>query len=148
MPDDEDETPPLGFLLVRLGEAIDRRFVAAMATLQLRPHELRALVLVDRHPGCSQRELARRMSVDPGNLVEVLDRLERRDLIRRRPATEDRRRRTLELTAAGARLLARANKATHELERDVLAPLSEDQRAALEAVALRLWQANRESRSS
>jgi DNA-binding MarR family transcriptional regulator len=141
---DDDEQPTLGFLLVRLGEAIDQRFVAVMATLQLRRRELRALVLIDRHPGTSQRELARRMPADPGNLVELLDRLESRGLITRRPGANDRRRRALELTSAGARLLARADEATREVEHEVLAPLSDAQRRALGAMALRVWQASRE----
>jgi DNA-binding MarR family transcriptional regulator len=137
----EEERPSLGFLLVRLGEAIDRRFVAATTELELRPRELRALVLIDRHPGGSQRELARRMTADPGNLVELLDRLQERNLITRRPVAHDRRRRTLELTSGGTALLARANAATARLEREVLAPLSADERAALEALALRVWRA-------
>jgi DNA-binding MarR family transcriptional regulator len=143
MAGDPDEEPSLGFLLVRLGEAVDQRFVAAMAELDLRPRELRTLVLVDRHAGLSQRELARHLRVDAGNLVELLDRLEARGLIVRRPAPEDRRRRTLRLTRAGEQLLARANAASAEVDRAVLAPLDADQRAALEAIALQLWQASR-----
>jgi DNA-binding MarR family transcriptional regulator len=146
--DDEQERPTLGFLLVRLGEAIDHRFVEALARLELRPRELRALVVIDRHPGSSQRELARRMPADPGNLVQVLDRLERRSLITRRPGSSDRRRRTLELTPAGARLLARAKRATQRLERELLEPLSDDQREALDAIAFQLWGANRQASSS
>jgi DNA-binding MarR family transcriptional regulator len=140
---DPDEQPTLGFLLVRLGEAIDRRFVASMAELDLRPRELRVLVLIDRHAGCSQRELATRLVVDPANLVELLDRLEARRLIARRPASDDRRRRTLRLTPKGHRLLARATAASHDVERNVLAPLHDDQRAALETIALQLWHAGR-----
>lgn len=139
----QDEQPPLGFLLVRLGEAIDRRFVAAMAKLDLRPRELRVLVLVDRHPRCSQRELSRRLDVDPANLVELLDRLETRGLIARPLASDDRRRRTLQLTPAGTQLLAQATTASQDVERHVLAPLAADQEAALEQIVLRLWHANR-----
>jgi DNA-binding MarR family transcriptional regulator len=143
-----EERPSLGFLLVRLGEAVDRRFVAAIDRLQLRARELRALVLIDRHPGVSQRELARLMSADPGNLVELLDRLEARVLIKRRVGSTDRRRRSLELTPAGARLLARATEEAHKAEREVLAPLSEDEQRVLEEMALRVWQADTQSPSS
>jgi DNA-binding MarR family transcriptional regulator len=142
-----EERPTLGFLLVRLGEAIDVRFVEAMAELELRPRELRALVVIEGHPGLSQRELARRMPADPGNLVDVLDRLERRSLIARRRGS-DRRRRALELTGAGSRLLARANRATQRLESEVLEPLDDHQREALDAIAFELWQANRRAGSS
>ena len=117
--DAESERPSLGFLLVRIGEAVDRRFVAVLAELGLRPAELRALVLIARHPGASQRELARRMPADPGNLVKLLDALEDRALIVRRPGPDDRRRNRLELTGAGARLLRRATAATDRAEREV-----------------------------
>jgi DNA-binding MarR family transcriptional regulator len=141
--DPEDEVPPLGFLLVRIAEDIDRRFVAALAELGLRPRELRTLVLVDRHPGLSQRELARRLGVDPGNLVALLDRLDRDGLLTRRRDREDRRRRTLRLTAKGGRLLARANRATASVEDAVFAALDASERAALSGMALRVWRARR-----
>lgn len=144
MPDGNDEQPSLGFLLVRLGEAVDQRFVAALERLQLRPRELRALVLVDRYRGSSQRELARRLDVDPGNLVDLLDRLEARGLISRNAALDDRRRRALQLTPAGSRLLKRAVRATQDAEHQVLAPLSDDEWAKLEGIALHLWQSNAE----
>jgi DNA-binding MarR family transcriptional regulator len=145
MADEEDEQPSLGFLLVRLGEAVNRRFVAAIDRLQLRAPELRALVLIDRDPGVSQRELARLMPADPGNLVDVLDRLEARALIERRVSATDRRRHSLKLTPAGARLLARATDEADKAEREVLAPLSEEEQGALEAMALRVWQADTRS---
>ncbi|HTE62663.1 MAG TPA: MarR family winged helix-turn-helix transcriptional regulator [Solirubrobacteraceae bacterium] len=141
--DPEDEVPPLGFLLVRIAEDVDRRFVAALGELGLRPRELRTLVLVDRHPGLSQRELARRLDVDPGNLVALLDGLDRAGLLTRRRDEADRRRRTLRLTAGGARLLARANRATAAVEDVVFGALTESERAALSGMALRVWRAGR-----
>jgi DNA-binding MarR family transcriptional regulator len=143
MLDPEDEVPPLGFLLVRIAEDVDRRFVAALAELGMRARELRTLVLVDRHPGLSQRELARRLEVDPGNLVALLDALDRAGLLTRRRDEGDRRRRTLRLTAKGARMLARANRATAAVEDAVFAPLTDAERAALAGAALRVWRAGR-----
>jgi DNA-binding MarR family transcriptional regulator len=140
--DPEDEVPPLGFLLVRIAEDLDRRFVAALAELDLRPRELRTLVLVERHPGLSQRELARRLGVDPGNLVALLDGLDRAGLLTRRRDEGDRRRRTLRLTAKGSRLLAHANRATAAVEDVVFGALSESERATLAGMALRVWRAD------
>ncbi len=116
-----------------------------MEALELRPRELRALFVIDAHPGCSQRELARRMPSDPGNLVAILDRLQSRGLIVREVGT-DRRRRTLALTPLGADLLARAVRATRAVEHEVLAPLSDEERVALEEMALRVWQGQHVSR--
>ena len=79
------------------------------------------------------------MPADPGNLVKLLDALEDRALIVRRPGPDDRRRNRLELTGAGARLLRRATAATDRAEREVLTPLTPEQRASLEALARDLW---------
>jgi DNA-binding MarR family transcriptional regulator len=141
--DPEDAVPPLGFLLVRIAEDVDRRFVAALAELGLRPRELRTLVLVDRHPGLSQRELAARLDADPGNLVALLDGLDRDGLLTRTRARTDRRRRTLRLTAKGRRVLARANRATAAVEDAVFAALDASEREALAGLALRVWRAGR-----
>jgi MarR family transcriptional regulator, transcriptional regulator for hemolysin len=137
--DPEDAVPPLGFLLVRIAEDVDRRFVAALAELGLRPRELRTLVLVDRHPGMSQRALAERLAMDPGNLVALLDGMDARGLLVRERDPADRRRSTLRLTRAGERLLARASDATHAVEDAVFGALSDDERAAFTRTALRVF---------
>ena len=138
---DTEEQPTLGFLLVRLGEAVDRRFVAALASLELRPRELRALVLIDRHPGSTQRALARRMPSDPGNSSRCWT------ASRSRAGSHAGATRTTGAVARSssrpraAALLERAIAASAEAEREVLAPLKDRERAALEAIALRLWRA-------
>lgn len=64
----------------------------------------------------SMGELAQRLVCDASNVTGLVDRLERRGLIERRPASDDRRVRMLVLTPAGEELRARA------LERFVQAP--------------------------
>ena len=53
------------------------------------------------------RELAGRLSVTPGTLVPLLDRLEEAGYLKRVPDTEDRRLTWLELTSKGDRLFVR-----------------------------------------
>ena len=131
MPDHpDDEHPPLGFLVVRIAEAVDRAFVAALADLGLKPRELRLLVLVDRAPGLNQRDLARQLEVDAGNLVSVLDRLDAEGLLKRTRDASDRRQRLLSLTPNGQRVLAAAHRATAAVETDVFAGLPASRRRA------------------
>src|SRR5919106_6435260 len=108
----DDRRPPLGFLLVRLGEAVDRDFVASLTDLGLKPRHLRLLVLVDRAGELNQRDLARQLGMDPGNLVGILDALEADGLVARPRSKGDRRQRLVSLTPSGRRLLARALRAT------------------------------------
>lgn len=61
-----EDDPPLGFLLVRIAEAVDQQFVGTLAELGLKPRELRLLVVIDRGDGSTQRELARNIGVDAG----------------------------------------------------------------------------------
>jgi DNA-binding MarR family transcriptional regulator len=132
----DDERPPLGFLLVRIGEALDREFVAALTDLGLRPRHLRLLVLVDRAGEPNQRELAGQLGIDPGNLVGVLDELERNGLLVRAKGNEDRRQRLVSLTAAGRRLLSKALRETAAIDEQVLAALPASQRDAFYATTL------------
>ena len=119
----DDERPPLGFLLVRIGEAVDRDFVAALTDLGLRPRDLCLLVLVDRAGELNQRELARQLRMDPGNLVGVLDSLEAEGLLARLRREGDRRQRIVSLTPSGRRLLASALRATAAIDQRILAAL-------------------------
>jgi DNA-binding MarR family transcriptional regulator len=124
----DDEQPPLGFLLVRIGEAVDREFVAALTGLGLKPRHLRLLVLVDRAGQLSQRELAEQLDMDPGNLVAVLDLLEADGVVARARGEQDRRQRLVSLTPAGDRLLAQALRATAAIDHRVLAALPASRR--------------------
>jgi DNA-binding MarR family transcriptional regulator len=119
----DDRRPPLGFLLVRLGEAVDRDFVASLTDLGLNPRQLRLLVLVDRAGELNQRDLAGRLGMDPGNLVGILDSLEADGLVARPRSAGDRRQRLVSLTPGGRRLLARALRATAAIDERILAAL-------------------------
>jgi DNA-binding MarR family transcriptional regulator len=137
----DDERPPLGFLLVRIGEAVDRDFVAALADLGLRPRHLRLLVLVDRAGELNQRELAQQLGMDPGNLVGVLDSLEADGLVARARGARDRRQRLVSLTPVGRRSLATALRSTAAIDERVLAALPASQRDGYYAMTRSVYRA-------
>src|SRR5215469_2305843 len=62
--------PATGFLIVRVAEAIDRRFAARLRPLRLRPRQLHVLRYLDAAGAISQTELADGISVDAANLVQ------------------------------------------------------------------------------
>jgi DNA-binding MarR family transcriptional regulator len=123
MSKDPDERPPLGFLLVRIGEAVDRDFVSSLTDLGLKPRHLRLLVLVDRAEELNQRDLAGQLGMDPGNLVTILDALEADGLVARPRSEADRRHRLVSLTPSGRRLLVRALRATAAIDERILPTL-------------------------
>lgn len=75
-------------------------------------------------------ELAGRLLIRPHSATELIDRLERLDLITRQPATEDRRQVRVALTAKTHDMLV-SLAATHRLELKRLGPLLADLMARL-----------------
>jgi DNA-binding MarR family transcriptional regulator len=88
-------------------ELVSAHFAAAVAEVDLAPAQARALHELDLERPISMRELAERLKSDPSNVTGLIDRLEVRGLVERRPDPRDRRIKGLALTAAGARLRAR-----------------------------------------
>ena len=79
-------------------------FVACADRLELGPGEAQLLWLLEERGDSSTGDLAqRRLGVDPANASTLLTKLERRGLVRRRPAERDGRRRLASLTADGRR---------------------------------------------
>src|SRR6266568_2401548 len=95
-------------LLLQIGfELVSAHFAAAVAELELAPSQARALHELDLERPISMRELAERLKSDPSNVTGLIDRLETRGLVERRPDPVDRRIKGLALTSAGARLRER-----------------------------------------
>lgn len=66
------------------------------------------------HQSLTQRELADRLAADPPYVTLMVDDLEARRLVRRRPHPTDRRAKLVELTATGRAAAARADAILHE----------------------------------
>ena len=132
--------PATGFLLVRVAEAINRRFVALLAPLGIRPKHLHVLRYLDTHGSMSQQALADGIAVDPGNLIATLDELQAAGLISREVDRTDRRRRRLQITAGGTRTLHQGLAASKQADDEILGTLTARQRASLRAAALRAYQ--------
>src|SRR6266550_8938941 len=95
-------------LLLQIGfELVAAHFATTVAELQLAPAQARALHELDLDRPISMRELAERLKSDPSNVTGLIDRLEARGLVERRPDPSDRRIKGLALTSGGARMRAR-----------------------------------------
>jgi DNA-binding MarR family transcriptional regulator len=96
---------------------------AELSDLRLRQAEVN--VLAQLRPGAARSvgELVAATGQRPSTLTGVLDRLERRRLVRRRVNPADRRSFTIALTASGERAAARVHAAFAALDEAVLAEL-------------------------
>jgi len=72
----------------------------------LTPAQADVICALGSHHAVSCRELAESALVSRGSLSGILERLERRGLIRRTPSRKDRRMMLIELTDSGAKILA------------------------------------------
>jgi DNA-binding MarR family transcriptional regulator len=124
----EPATPPfrsVAFLLSSLGYAVSRRFHEVLGPLELEPGEFALLRAVAANEGESQNALAERLHISPSWMVAIVDQLERRELLERKPHARDRRVRNLNLTTAGKTLLKQAERQAQQFDGQVTDPLSE-----------------------
>src|ERR1700747_1588495 len=80
---------------------------------------------VAANEGEAQNALAERLHISPSWMVAIVDELETRGLLERRPHARDRRVRNLHLTAAGKKVLKRAEKQAEQFDRQVAEQLDE-----------------------
>jgi DNA-binding MarR family transcriptional regulator len=120
-------------MLSSLGFAVSRRFHQALEPLELEPGEFALLRAVAASEGESQNALAERLHISASWMVAIVDDLEQRGLLERRPHERDRRVRNLQLTSAGRRVLRKAEQHAQQFDQQVTGPLSEtDARQLLE----------------
>jgi MarR family transcriptional regulator, organic hydroperoxide resistance regulator len=81
--------------------------LACAADLGLAPNEAQVLWVLALRGSLATKELARALDIDPANASTLITRLERRRLVRRNPATHDRRKRLISLTRQGRELRQR-----------------------------------------
>jgi DNA-binding MarR family transcriptional regulator len=93
-------------LLVRLFLAQRASVPALAAELQLSPAQCHLLHLVEPERPLAMGAIAESLACDASNVTGLVDRLETRGLVRRRPSAADRRVKVLVLTPSGARVRA------------------------------------------
>jgi len=100
----------VGFLLSQVGTYASRKFAERLAAIDLQPPLFRVLNVVDAAEGLSQQAIGEATQAPASRMVAIVDELERRGLIERRPHPGDRRVHALYLTGKGRKLLARGRQ--------------------------------------
>lgn len=129
----------LGFAIQRL----DMRMTQIGAQL-LRPHGLTpeqfvVLATLFNHDGMSQRELADYLSKDRPNITRILDKLQEKGLVVRRPDSEDRRIYRVGATAEGYELIECLTPMVLEARKRFFSTLSADEQATMREMLDRLY---------
>lgn len=120
-----------GFLLAQVGAHAAQRFGERLKPLGFAPYHAGVLRMLANSPGISQQDLAKALKMHASNLVNIVDEMEERGLLERKPSQTDRRLYALHLTDRGKETLAKIGEAAREHGRTLLAALTEQERMEL-----------------
>jgi MarR family transcriptional regulator, organic hydroperoxide resistance regulator len=102
-----------------------------LARIGLYPGQELLLFQLAEQGGCTQRELADRMRIEPPTVTKMLGRMEQHGLIERSPDPRDARATRVALSAKGYETVTEAQRLWEELERRTIAGLTPDEQATL-----------------
>jgi DNA-binding MarR family transcriptional regulator len=126
-----------GYALRRASAAAMQRLARGLRPLDLRPAEASVLMVIESNPNISQSEIGRMLDIAGANMAPLVSRLEKRELLERRPV--DGRSHGLQLTAAGRALNLRAKKTMKSHESQLLARIPAEARANFLSALQALW---------
>jgi DNA-binding MarR family transcriptional regulator len=137
-----DSLDMAGHLIRRLQQQANQVFVqrTQAAGFDLTPVQFAALDAIHSCPATDQARVAEMIAYDRATIGGVIDRLEQKGWILRVVSTRDRRARELSLTAEGERIRSAVLPVVRELQRDILHPLSEADRASFLKLARQVVQ--------
>jgi DNA-binding MarR family transcriptional regulator len=125
-----------GFVLTRLAALARQECAEQLTAAGLGQHQHAILCCLEEYGPACQKDIARRLSIDGGDIVAFVDGLQGQGLVVRERDQRDRRRQILTITASGKRLLRKVESMLDKAEPGVLAALSPEQRAAVHQAAL------------
>ena len=122
-----ERVPDLALLFAEASHSLQTELTARLEHLGLSPRE--QCVLIKALEGeRTQIQLAELCQLDKTTMVVTVDKLEKRGLVERRPAPNDRRARIIAVTDPGRRLAQEGDDLVQGIFADVLGSLPEDER--------------------
>ncbi len=134
-----------GYLFRRMQQIAVAIFVEECRAYDLTPVQYAALVAIRTHPGIDATRLSAVIAFDRSTLGNVIERLEAKQFIERKPSREDKRVKLLYLTKAGLALLRDIMPSVDRAQARMLQPLKPADRKALMALLTQLVDLNNES---
>ena len=134
-----------GYLFRRMQQIAVAIFVEECRAYDLTPVQYAALVAIRTHPGIDATRLSAVIAFDRSTLGSVIERLEAKRHIERKPAAEDKRVKLLYLTRAGGALLREIVPSVDRAQARMLQPLKPADRKTLMALLTQLVDLNNEA---
>lgn len=126
----DDPRPDLAAMIVPLGRALTSAELPVLRAHDLSMWAYIVLLALDEAPVRGQSALAQAIGADKTRIIGVLDDLQERGLIERRPDPGDRRAHLLALTPAGRRLRDSAQAGIRRAEDRLLSRIPQEDRSA------------------
>lgn len=126
------------WLINQLALPANRLVAEGLAGAGMRRHHYSLLAALDDEGPASQAELSRRTSIDRSDMVAAVNDLAEAGYAERTPDAGDRRRNVVTLTPTGRRHLRQLDRLLAQVQDDILAPLSAEDRARFVALLTRL----------
>ena len=134
-----------GYLFRRMQQIAVAIFVEECKAYDLTPVQYAALVAIRTHPGIDATRLSAVIAFDRSTLGSVIERLQAKSYIERKPAREDKRVKLLHLTRKGSALLRDIMPSVDRAQARMLQPLKQADRKALLSLLTQLVDLNNEA---
>jgi DNA-binding MarR family transcriptional regulator len=134
-----------GYLFRRMQQIAVALFIEECKAFDLTPVQYAALIAIHTHPGIDATRLSAVIAFDRSTLGSVIERLETKKLIERKPSPEDKRVKLLDLTKAGAAILRDIMPAVEKAQARMLQPLRPADRKVLLSLLTQLVDLNNEA---
>jgi DNA-binding MarR family transcriptional regulator len=120
-------------------------FMEECKAYDLTPVQYAALVAIQTHPGIDATRLSAVIAFDRSTLGSVIERLEAKDYVVRKPSREDKRVKLLHLTRSGTAVLREIMPSVDRAQARMLQPLQPPDRETLLALLTQLVDLNNEA---
>jgi MarR family transcriptional regulator, lower aerobic nicotinate degradation pathway regulator len=134
-----------GYLFRRMQQIAVAIFVEECKACDLTPVQYAALVAIRTHPGIDATRLSAVIAFDRSTLGSVIERLEVKQYVERKPGPGDKRVKLLHLTLTGAALLRDIVPSVERAQARMLQPLKPADRKTLLALMTQLVDLNNEA---
>jgi DNA-binding MarR family transcriptional regulator len=134
-----------GYLFRRMQQIAVAIFMEECRAFDLTPVQYAALIAIRTHPGIDATRLSAVIAFDRSTLGSVIERLEAKQYVERKPSRGDKRVKLLHLTKAGATLLREIMPSVDRAQVRMLQPLKPADRKTLVALLTQLVDLNNEA---
>jgi DNA-binding MarR family transcriptional regulator len=134
-----------GYLFRRMQQIAVSIFMEECKAFDLTPVQYAALIAIHTHPGIDATRLSAVIAFDRSTLGSVIERLQAKDFVERKPAPEDKRIKLLYLTKSGTAILREIIPAVERAQARMLEPLKPTERKVLMALMTQLVDLNNEA---